>query len=150
MQTSDVERQFRQRASKRDLDLNEHPAREGIEALVAFYREARASDVDVDDDGDMLLFQWGTYDRGDGDYFELNLTRQLTTTEGGDENTWQLSLTYRFEPTDDVEDIDVGHQWCQHPEELDDFVEDIYSSEPFKAVEDLSADEIELSLETMG
>lgn len=150
MQTSDVERQFRQRTSELGLDLSEHHPREGMDALLSFYREVRAADVSVDDDGDMLLFQWGTYDRGDGEYFELNLTRQLTTEEGGDENTWQLSLTYRFEPTDDMDDIEVGHQWCQHPEELDDFVEDIFSSEPFNAVEELEADDIELSLETMA
>jgi hypothetical protein len=35
---------------------------QGVRLMLDFYRDVRAQGVDLDDDGDMLLFQWGTYD----------------------------------------------------------------------------------------
>jgi hypothetical protein len=34
--------------------------------MIEFYVDVRADDVRLDDDGDMFLFQWGTWDWGDG------------------------------------------------------------------------------------
>lgn len=39
-------------------------ALEGIKSMLSFYECARAADVDIEADGDMLLFQWGTHDWG--------------------------------------------------------------------------------------
>ena len=41
----------------------------GVAAMMTFYKSERADDCDIDSDGDMLLFQWGTYDWGDGEHF---------------------------------------------------------------------------------
>ena len=47
------------------LVLREHQKKSfrGIEALLAFYEEDRAEGCLIDEDGDMLLFQWGTMAR---------------------------------------------------------------------------------------
>ena len=50
---------------------------DGFDAMLAFYREVRAEGYDLARDGDMLLYQWGTYDWGRGKHFELSMTRQL-------------------------------------------------------------------------
>src|SRR5262245_34310217 len=52
------------------------PAR-GLEMILAFYRTVRFDDVDLAGNGDMLLNQWGTYDWGEGESFEFDITRQL-------------------------------------------------------------------------
>jgi hypothetical protein len=48
--------QYLRRAGDMDVPRN---ARVGIQKMAAFYTEVRADDVDLEADGDMLLFQWG-------------------------------------------------------------------------------------------
>ena len=45
----------------------------GCDALFDFYRDNRADGAvfEQHDDADMLLFQWGTYDWGEGEHFSL-------------------------------------------------------------------------------
>jgi hypothetical protein len=74
------------------------PAR-GLEMMLAFYRTVRFDDVDIAGNGDMLLYQWGTYDWGEGESFEFDITRQLILGTGEDEDIFQLSLTFKFQPT---------------------------------------------------
>jgi len=84
--------------------------------MLDFYRHQRADDCDPEADGDMLLFQWGTYDWGNGRFFEFDLTRQFITGEDQeDEDIWQLSLTLRYLPNDELLSLDSGNQWCANP-----------------------------------
>ena len=70
----------------------------GVAIMLAFYRDQRASDCSIDSDGDMLLFQFGTHDWGDGESFEFDLTRQFIIDGDDDagENIFQLSLTFQI------------------------------------------------------
>ena len=54
--------------------------------MLAFYESMRFDDVDLAADGDMLLYQWGTYDWGRGASFEFDITRQLILGAGEDED----------------------------------------------------------------
>jgi hypothetical protein len=94
---------------------------EGIASMCAFYREVRADDCDLATDGDMLLFQWGTYDWGRGPRFEVDITRQLIVGDGEDGDIWQLHLSFRYRPTDDLGALGRGNVWCQSPAELATF-----------------------------
>jgi len=89
--------------------------------MLAFYRDVRADDVDLAADGDMLLFQWGTYDGGNGPLFEVDVTRQLIRGAGEDDDIWQLHLTYRFPPAESLRAMGNGDRWCAHPGELEAF-----------------------------
>ena len=91
--------------------------RAGVERMMAFYRDIRADDVDLESDGDMLLFQWGTYDWGGGELFEIDITRQLIAEGGEDEDIWQLHLTYRFSPSQALRALGKGNSWCPRPDE---------------------------------
>jgi hypothetical protein len=95
--------------------------REGLESMLEFYANVRAVDVDLDADGDMLLFQWGTYDWGNGPMFELDLTRQLIRHGAEDDDIWQLHMTYRFAPSEESRSLGKGDRWCSRPNELADF-----------------------------
>lgn len=100
---------------------------DGIDAMLAFYRNTRADDCSLDEDGDMLLFQWGTHDWGEGPCFELGITRQFIGPHGEDPDcgdpdcdeldVWQLSLTLVFSPNT----IPSGDRWCHSPAEQDEF-----------------------------
>jgi hypothetical protein len=81
-----------------------------------FYRDQRAEDCPLETDGDMLLYQWGTNDWGEGEWFTIDLTRQfIIVTEAEDEDIWQLSLTFRYPPTQPLRDLGDGNQWCFAP-----------------------------------
>jgi hypothetical protein len=94
---------------------------EGMASMCAFYREVRADDCDLASDGDMLLFQWGTYDLGSGPRFEVDITRQLMVRAGEDDDIWQLHLRFMYPPTEELGRLGKGNVWCQSPTELGAF-----------------------------
>src|SRR5262245_23394573 len=73
---------------------------DGISLMLAFYQAERADGCEVDEDGDMLLYQWGCYDWGQGESFDFNISRQFVDAKGDDEGIRQLSLTFKFKPSD--------------------------------------------------
>ena len=81
----------------------------------------------------MLLFQWGTYDLGEGRYFNLNLTRQfiLEGTEG-DEGIFQLGFTFLYTPSPTLEVLRDGNRWCSSPAGLPEFQRYVTSSEAYR------------------
>lgn len=89
--------------------------------MCSFYRDVRCEDVDVERDGDMLLFQWGTYDWGQGKHFQVDITRQLVRGDGDDEDIWQLHLTFFFLPSDALSRLGGGDRWCKSLDELAEF-----------------------------
>ena len=102
----------------RGLTLDELDAEQATRGMVDFYIERPADDVDVDEDGDMLLFQWGSYGS-----FQYNITRQLITQDEDDEDEiWQLSLTLHYPEDDDARGLGSGERWCYSPDDLDEFV----------------------------
>jgi hypothetical protein len=110
--------QYLRRAGDMDVPRN---ARVGIQKMAAFYKEVRADDVDLEADGDMLLFQWGTYDWGNGAMFQVDVTRQLIRGSGDDDDIWQLHLTYRFPPSEPLRAIGKGDRWCARPGDIQSF-----------------------------
>jgi hypothetical protein len=108
----------------------------GCDALFDFCRDRRPIGrmFEQQEDADMLLFQWGTYDWGSGEHFSFNLTRQLIVSEGAeDEGIWQLSLTFEFEPEDELRSLGSGNKWCHSLQELPGFREYVQRSTAFAA-----------------
>jgi hypothetical protein len=121
--------------------------RDGIEAMLDFYRDMRVNGCLLDEYADMLLFQWGAYGRGEP--FSLDLTRQLIfyvpeedelaenevaeDEPAEDEDFWQLSLTFEFEPIDQLRALGKGNKWCDSLTELDEFREYVLRGAPFIA-----------------
>jgi len=101
---------------------------DGVDAMLAFYRDVRADGCDPARDGDMLLYQWGTYDWGQGSQFELDITRQLILADREDEEIWQLSLTFFFAPSSTLHALRAGSRWCPSVEECNDLRTFILSS----------------------
>ena len=110
--------------------LNTLDPAEGVELMLTFYRDERAAECRIDADGDMLLFQWGTYDWGEGESFDFDITRQFILGDGDDEDIFQLSLTFKFKPTIALRQLADGNRWCHSPEEIEAFRVFIKSSSP--------------------
>ena len=108
---------------------------QGIELMLDFYRRERADGCDPDQDGDMLLYQWGEGEEGEA--FQLDITRQMIETGDEDDGAMrQLSLTFKFELTDDLRRLGEGDRWCETPDTLDKFRQFILKSKAYKAVAD--------------
>jgi|SRR5215470_6074355 len=114
---------------ERDLNLPD-----GCEAFFDFYRDLRPHGrvFEQQEDADMLLFQWGTYDWGTGKHFSFNLTRQLIVSEDAeDEDIWQLGLTFEFEPDNELRALGSGNKWCHSLSQLLEFREYVCRSAAF-------------------
>ncbi len=137
--------------SDRGLKLEALTPAEGVSAMLDFYRSQRAEDCDVEEDGDMLLFQWGTYDWGSGEHFELDITRQLAPDVGEfDFSASQLSLTFLFEPSGALRALGEGNRWAYTPEDLSDFESFVRGSAALQAVASRTDGRVELDFDPVG
>jgi len=118
---------------------------EGLKQMLAFYECVKASGCDGMG-SDMLLFQWGVYDWGKGQFFEMNITRQFIENDRqGDDAISQLSLTFKYLPAAELIAIEAGNQWFDGREELNAFRDFIFSSAPVLATLDKNPEYIELA-----
>jgi hypothetical protein len=101
---------------------NQRSLRLLISSVLSFYHRNQAEGL-VDDDGDMLLFQYGVYDWGLGPFFEIGLTRQFIEVERNDDEhvISQFKLTCFLEPTDELKALGRGKRWCNDPSQMNDF-----------------------------
>jgi hypothetical protein len=123
--------------------------------MTMFYAQVRAEDCNSEDDKDMLLFQWGTYDWGSGEFFEYDITRQFIFSEyfqSGDDQweedvIWQLSLTLKLLPTFDLKEIKPGFRWCEKPDEVHKFMQFIDACDATEAMQSHGIQSVELTFE---
>ncbi len=101
------------------VPLDSLAVRQGIEAMLAFYADQRADGVHMDEDGDMLLFQWGVYSFSGPPTFQLNLTRQFILPD--EDEPYQLSLTFHHAPSDQMKALEAGNRWCHSTDDLPEF-----------------------------
>lgn len=137
MTPTDSPAAFQAFAAARGIALPASTPADGLRLMLAFYESVGAPGCDGPD-GDMLLFQWGTYDWGDGRHFELNLTRQFIEQgedpeDADDDAMSQLGLTYRFEATPERDALGQGDRWCPGRDELSAFRAFVVSSSPWAA-----------------
>lgn len=117
MEWSDAESALEARAERLGLRLPAIRPGELVGLVTGWYLDERATGVaPLHHDGDMLLFQWGTWSWSDPPSFTVDMTRQFVVTAGDDE-IWQLSVALQFPLTD----LGSGHRWCASPDEVDDF-----------------------------
>lgn len=91
----------------------------------------------------MLLYQWGSYDWGQGRHFELNITRQFIEAELEDDDAIsQLSLTYRYKPSAELDLLGESNCWEDAPTAFREF---ILASTPFMTLANAKPNQIELN-----
>lgn len=146
MKSGDALSEFNRMLTTRGTSAEVVSVRDGIEAMLDFYGSTRADDCSFESDGDALLFQWGTYDWGQGSQFELDITRQFIRADGEDDDIWQLSLTFFF-PANDIKN---GDRWCNGLGDLDDFASFVRSHAAYAAAVAASPLRVELDFECAG
>jgi hypothetical protein len=111
------------------VDLSRAAPSELVGLMVDWYATERVDDADLESDGDMLLFQWGTYDWGDGLSFQYDITRQLIYQSDPDDDgaIWQLSVTAHY-PATLGRTAASGNHWCRSPDDLAAFLEIVEDS----------------------
>ncbi len=107
MTPAESEGELRQRLG---TSLDRVTARTGVDTMLAFYANERAEGVIEEDEGDMLLLQWGIYTFGGPPTFRVNVTRQFIVPD--EDEPYQLSLTFHFSPDANLGAIASGNRWC--------------------------------------
>ncbi|WP_409306629.1 hypothetical protein [Pectobacterium sp. B1J-3] len=115
--------------------------------VIQLYVSERIAQTDVDADGDMLLYQWGTYRK----YFELDLTRQimpdLDDPDDCADAMMQLSVRFRFHSTKGTKAIGDGNIWCHTPSESDEFKTTLMNSAAFLLAQQAMVVDVSITLE---
>ena|SRR5437868_5433255 len=103
---------------------------DSVDCFLRFYVEVHASQVaNETENGDMLLFQYGSYDFGKGLDFHFDLTRQFISVEVKDDDAIsQLHLTFLFASSDEFRAAGAHHVWCPQRDQLPEFRSKILSS----------------------
>jgi hypothetical protein len=127
---------FEQYLSEQGLNPAVEAAVRGLRSVIRFYAERRARGCDAYAEEDMLLFQWGTYDWGNGKHFEVNMTRQVMLPDtGDDEAIWQLGLTYYWLPLPELRALGSGGCWCKGLDNVAAFESSVCESAVLSAVD---------------
>ena len=117
----DAKRLFEELMRRTGRDSASLAPPDGISLMRAFYDEVRFDGLVDESCADMLLFQHGTFDMGDGDEFLYDITRQLVVPEGEGRELWQLSLRFTFAPTDALRALGDHERWCNGHAEASSF-----------------------------
>src|SRR5579863_10129923 len=97
-----------------------------------FYANVRAFGLAAAPQADMLLFQFGVYNWGHGEYFEVDLTRQFIIAGAEDDDALsQLRCTAYYQPTPRFRGVGANDRWCEKRADLGNFKSFVLSSEGY-------------------
>ncbi|HXC39709.1 MAG TPA: hypothetical protein VN667_12270 [Burkholderiales bacterium] len=137
MKPSNSASKFKEFVKLRGFDASKLSIPQMVELVLDFYRDVRASGLSKSDTADMLLYQWGVFDWGQGENFEFDITRQFISVGGiGDDAISQLRCTAYFRPTANLRAITAKNRWCDSVADLNFFQSFIRSSDAFAAVKE--------------
>jgi hypothetical protein len=113
-----------------------------INVSLKLFHEIKVKGIAGDDeDGDMLLFQYGTHDWGNGKFFELNVTRQFIKLN--EDEPYQLSMTLFFESIE----CKSYNCWSNDFDDLGKWIENIKGTEGYKLGKNLQSKKFEINFE---
>jgi hypothetical protein len=102
-----------------------------IRVMVDFYQKIQIQSLEEANDGDMLLFQYGSYNWSDeeGLKFELSVVRQLMIARKWEDELHQLELRLLYSPSE-FEGIEAVTLW--KAESAESWLEKVRATEGFK------------------
>lgn len=134
---------------KAGVELQSITPAAALDLMTHFYTSVPAKGCDRDDDGDMLLYQCGVYDRGKGSEFSVDFVRQFMKTdddEDGDDAMSQLHITLYFDRTVARSSECEFNVWCADEDDLDDFRAAAVASTGFQLAAGVPPRRVELKL----
>lgn len=139
------------KSSKRELKallpspLKLATLRDAVTTVIEFYRDERADGVDIDSDGDMLLYETHLDNVDEPATYAVSLTRQFMLDD--EDEPYQLKLAFNFRQTAESKLLTGGDAWCDTPDQADVFQKMIEQSPAFKIFADSKAKRVELTYE---
>jgi hypothetical protein len=104
---------------------------DALAIMTTFYREEPVTGL-TQWFRDALRFSAGVRDRGEGEHFEVNLARVLTTArESASPQVRELELTWRFTVTPELRSMPRVEQWYASRDDLPVFEKLVRESEAF-------------------
>ena len=103
--------------------------------FIDYYRDVKFEEYsDIEADEDVLLFQYGIYDWGNGRFFEADFTRQYykVFSDEGDNKVIQQRFTFYFDPSV-FGTLKAFNLWSNDYNDLSIFESNIRSSEGYIA-----------------
>ena len=116
MRSDDALDRLRELLTQAGVDL-ERPSAADVQltwGVIRAFADEPVEDADPpEQDGDGILAQYGTYDFGDGEHFDLDMTRQFSFSddEGEYDHMSQLTCAFRFEPTPELRAVGEANLW---------------------------------------
>jgi hypothetical protein len=145
MKTTDSVAAFEETVEAAGFSLLELVPHVGVKQMLSFFATTQAEGCTAPSQ-DMLLFEWGTYNWGEGESFELCISRQFTETgTEGEPEISQLRLVFKYAPNSQLAAFGQGNHWCNSRVELSEFAKYIQASPPFRAVAEQEAPSVRLS-----
>ncbi|MDZ4401500.1 hypothetical protein [Prosthecobacter sp.] len=145
MHPADSAAKFQDSVNASGMTVEGLDAAKALARMLAFYHDVRAENCIQDEEGDTLLFQWSTYDQGQGPNFQLELTRQFIEPGDEDEDGMsQLSLTLQYASTDGLLTLGKGGHQCGSPAGLAVFEAAVLASQAYRAVTPLKPQKVSL------
>ena len=135
MRFDDAATEFEKRVRARGLAVDALGVADALAIMVAFYRDEPVTGITQWFE-DALRFTTGVRDRGQGEHFEVNLARVLTTRrEAAPPLVRELELTWRFAVTHDLRGMPRVDHWCAARADLPVFEGMVRDSESFAAAQ---------------
>lgn len=120
-------RGYRDWLKRKRLQVSTLTVQQIVLETIAFYENVRCNNLSSAPRSDMLLYQWGVYDWGQGPTFEFDITRQfIERFKEDDDAISQFRVTAHLDPIDDLRAIKAGNRWCErttHARAFQDFIE---------------------------
>ena len=123
--------------------------RDGVDWIIDRYINQRIDGAEISEDGDMLLFQWGSYKWFPPGTISLDLTRQITLSDAGiDEDIMlQLRCVYHYK----MKGVKPsGHFWCRSPLNCDVFTKNIIKNDLYIIYSSIEPHSITLDINDCG
>lgn len=106
---------FLNQLKQSNLDFEKLTTKEFIEQGLSFYKNTRIKGVHFNEDGDMLLIQWGIYSLEGTKQFQFDITRQfIESANNEDSQMSQFHLTLIY-PAMHFLEVENGNEWFDHP-----------------------------------
>lgn len=135
MHPADSAATFQAAVTASGLTVAELNASEALTLMTAFYRDVRAENCILDEEGDTLVCEWGLRDQGQEPGFQLELTRHFIEPGDEDEDGMsQLSLTLQYVPAASLRALEPATHQCSSPAELAEFEKAILVSPAYRVL----------------
>lgn len=145
MHPSDSVSTFQDSLATAGMTVDELTPAAALAQMAVFYLDVRAEKCIMDEEGDVLVFQWGVNEQEPEPTFQLEFSRHFIEPGDEDEDGMsQMSLILHYAITPALEELEPGVYECSSPTDLMEFEKTILASPAYQAITGLKPQETTL------